>query len=166
MFTGHFTWGAWNFFPCLQIYITPQRFSHMTVSAWQTPRIITFPPFSFEERAPVVMRGKSQHLCHNQLPHFLRSPLPAFWLVELLLGDMLYVIVLWYSEKLQLWIRKQSRLDRVSLAQVVLSRYFSHTSWMVLINNYSKSPNGLWVNSPVGLQPHRLLTQSPFGLQE
>ena len=94
------------------------------------------------------------------------SPLPAFWLVELLLGDMLYVIVLWYSEKLQLWIRKQSRLDRVSLAQVVLSRYFSHTSWMVLINNYSKSPNGLWVNSPVGLQPHRLLTQSPFRLQE
>ena len=34
------------------------------------------------------------------------------------------------------------------------------------LNNYSSSPDGLWVNSRFGLRPHGLLTQSPFGLEE
>ena len=35
-----------------------------------------------------------------------------------------------------------------------------------LFNNYSSSPNGLWVDSPWGRRPNGLLTQMPFGLQE
>lgn len=64
-------------------------------SAWRTPRIITSRHFHLKRGRPSVKRGKTQHLCHNRLPHFLSSPLPAFLLVELLLGDMLYVVVLW-----------------------------------------------------------------------
>ena len=33
-------------------------------------------------------------------------------------------------------------------------------------NNYSSCPHGLWVNSSLGLRPHGLLTQCPFGLEE
>ena len=38
--------------------------------------------------------------------------------------------------------------------------------WKEIFNNYSSSPNGLWVNSPWGWRPNGLLTQSPFGLEE
>jgi len=31
-------------------------------------------------------------------------------------------------------------------------------SWSTIFNNYSSSPNGLWINSPFGLGPHGLLT--------
>ena len=40
-----------NFFPCLQIYIMPQRFSHLFCLA--DAAHYYFPPFSLEERAPV-----------------------------------------------------------------------------------------------------------------
>ena len=33
-----------------------------------------------------------------------------------------------------------------------------------IINNYSSSPNELWVNSPWGRRPNGLLTQRPWGL--
>ena len=35
-----------------------------------------------------------------------------------------------------------------------------------IFNNYSSSANGLWVNSPFGLRPHRLLTQKLWGGEE
>ena len=35
-----------------------------------------------------------------------------------------------------------------------------------VFNNYSSSPNGLWVNIPFGLRPHGLLTQRPGGREE
>ena len=35
-----------------------------------------------------------------------------------------------------------------------------------LINNYSLSLNGLWVNSPWGWRPNRLLTPRPWGQEE
>ena len=35
-----------------------------------------------------------------------------------------------------------------------------------LFNNYSSSPNGLWVNSPWGRRPNGLLTQRPWGREE
>ena len=35
-----------------------------------------------------------------------------------------------------------------------------------IINNYSSSPNGLWVNSPRGRRPSGLLTQRPWGREE
>ena len=35
-----------------------------------------------------------------------------------------------------------------------------------IINNYSSSPNGLWVNSPWGRGPNGLLTQRPWGREE
>ena len=35
-----------------------------------------------------------------------------------------------------------------------------------IINNYSPSPNGLWVNSPWGRRPNGLLTQRPWGREE
>ena len=35
-----------------------------------------------------------------------------------------------------------------------------------LFNNYSLSPNGLWVNSPWGRRPNGLLTPRPFGREE
>ena len=52
----------------------------------------------------------------------------AFWLVELLLGYMLYPTS---SEKRWLWKPKQWRLNRVLLAKVVLSQYFWPTSWIL-----------------------------------
>ena len=36
----------------------------------------------------------------------------------------------------------------------------------VIFNNYSSSPNGLWVNSLWGRRPHGLLTQRPWGREE
>ena len=33
-------------------------------------------------------------------------------------------------------------------------------------NNYSSQAHGLWVNTPFGLRPNGLLTQSPFWLEE
>ena len=35
-----------------------------------------------------------------------------------------------------------------------------------IFNNYSLSPNGLWVNSPWGRWPNGLLTQRPWGREE
>ena len=35
-----------------------------------------------------------------------------------------------------------------------------------LFNNYSTSPNGLWVNSPWGRRPNGLLTHGPWGRVE
>ena len=35
-----------------------------------------------------------------------------------------------------------------------------------IFNNYSSSPNGLWVNSPWGRRPNGLLTQRPWGREE
>ena len=35
-----------------------------------------------------------------------------------------------------------------------------------IINNYSPSPNGLWVNSPWGRRPNGLLTHRPWGREE
>ena len=35
-----------------------------------------------------------------------------------------------------------------------------------VFNNYSSSPNGLWVNSPWGRRPDGLLTQRPWGWEE
>ena len=35
-----------------------------------------------------------------------------------------------------------------------------------IFNNYSSSPNGLWVNSPWGWRPNGLLTQKPWGWEE
>ena len=35
-----------------------------------------------------------------------------------------------------------------------------------IINNYSSSSNGLWVNSPWGRRPNWLLTQRPWGREE
>ena len=35
-----------------------------------------------------------------------------------------------------------------------------------IINNYSSSPNGLWVNSPWGRRPNWLMTQRPWGREE
>ena len=35
-----------------------------------------------------------------------------------------------------------------------------------IINNYSPSPNGLWVNSPWGRRPNGLLTQRPWWREE
>ena len=35
-----------------------------------------------------------------------------------------------------------------------------------LFNNYSSSPNGLWVNSPWGRRPNGLLIQRPWGREE
>ena len=35
-----------------------------------------------------------------------------------------------------------------------------------IFNNYSLSPNGLWVNSPWGRRPNGLLTQRPWGREE
>ena len=35
-----------------------------------------------------------------------------------------------------------------------------------IINNYSPSPNGFWVNSPWGRRPNGLLTQRPWGREE
>ena len=71
----------------------------------------------------------------------------ALWLVELLLGYMLYPTS---SEKRRLWKPKQWQLNSVLLAKVVLSRYFWASSWILLKL----------------LQPHGLLTHSPFGLEE
>ena len=39
--------------------------------------------------------------------------------------------------------------------------YISRLNKKYIFNNYSSSPNGLWVNSPFGLRPHGLLTQRP-----
>ena len=47
-----------NFFPCLQIYITPQRFSRLFCLA--DAAHYYFPPFSFEERALVGKFYNSQ----------------------------------------------------------------------------------------------------------
>ena len=38
--------------------------------------------------------------------------------------------------------------------------------WHALINNYSSSPNGLWLNSPWGRRPNGLLSQRPWGREE
>ena len=35
-----------------------------------------------------------------------------------------------------------------------------------IFNNYSSSPNGLWVNRPWGRKPNGLLTQRPWGREE
>ena len=43
---------------------------------------------------------------------------------------------------------------------------FIHGKNIRLINNYSSSPNGLWVNSPWGQRPNGLLTQRPWGREE
>ena len=44
--------------------------------------------------------------------------------------------------------------------------FFWLLSPTLLFNNYSSSPNGLWVNSPWGRRPNRLLTQRPWGREE
>ena len=36
--------------------------------------------------------------------------------------------------------------------------------FIYIFNNYSSSPNGLWVNSPWGRRPNGLLTQRPWGI--
>ena len=38
--------------------------------------------------------------------------------------------------------------------------------YTVIFNNYSSSPNGLWVNSPRGWRPNGQLTQRPWGREE
>ena len=43
--------------------------------------------------------------------------------------------------------------------------YFENKTYK-LINNYSLSPNGLWVNSPWGRRPNGLLSQRPWGGEE
>ena len=42
----------------------------------------------------------------------------------------------------------------------------SHVNMQCIFNNYSSSPNGLWVNSAWGQRPNRLLTQRPWGREE
>ena len=42
----------------------------------------------------------------------------------------------------------------------------TNKSEALIINNYSSSPNGLWVNSPWGRRPNGLLTQQPWGREE
>ena len=42
----------------------------------------------------------------------------------------------------------------------------SEISGIKLINSYSLSLNGIWVNSPWGWRPNRLLTQRPWGREE
>ena len=38
--------------------------------------------------------------------------------------------------------------------------------FIYIFNNYSSSPDGLWVNSPWGQRPNGLLTQRPWGREE
>ena len=48
----------------------------------------------------------------------------------------------------------------------IFSPFASAYHFHNVFNNYSSSPNGLWVNSPFGLRPHGLLTQRPWGREE
>ena len=48
-------------------------------------------------------------------------------------------------------------------ASSVVKRSIDWASTVAVINNYSSSPNGLWVSSPWGWRPNGLLTQRPWG---
>ena len=51
--------------------------------------------------------------------------------------------------------------------QTEAQEMFLYHKWQVRIfNNYSSSPNGLWVNSPWGRRPNGLLTHRPWGREE
>ena len=54
------------------------------------------------------------------------------------------------------WKQKESRAKRTSSCTIPL----------LLINNYSSSLNGLWVNSPWGRRANGLLTLRPWGQEE
>ena len=44
---------------------------------------------------------------------------------------------------------------------VAYEKSFSFMNMYIVFNNYSSSPNGLWINSPWGWRPNGLLTQKP-----
>ena len=53
--------------------------------------------------------------------------------------------------------------------QILPSAFQTCAQWVnkyFIFNNYSSSPNGLWVNSLWGRRPNRLLTQRPWGREE
>ena len=54
----------------------------------------------------------------------------------------------------------------LSCAQYLDIRTLTHELILELINNYSSSPTGLWVNSSWGRRPNGLLTQRPWGREE
>ena len=55
-------------------------------------------------------------------------------------------------------------MNRVWLAKAVCLDIFDQLVGFYK-NDYSSGPHGLWVNSPFGLRPQGLLTQSPFALE-
>ena len=52
-------------------------------------------------------------------------------------------------------------IDKLSVGYLMMLWPYQH-----LFNNYSSSPNGLWVNSPLGQRPDGLLTQRLWGREE
>ena len=69
------------------------------------------------------------------------------------------LVKVWYNSK-KLW--KHSFVVCVPTAFLVLQNF----NLCELLNNYSSSPNGLWVNSPRGQRRNGLLTQRPWGREE
>ena len=55
-------------------------------------------------------------------------------------------------------------VGKISVQSTPITR--SYATRLLIINNYSSSLNGLWVNSPWGRRPNLLLTQKPPGREE
>ena len=69
--------------------------------------------------------------------------LSNIWFVQILFECLNCLHILWHSKN-----------------------QFNFTRVQIIINNYSSSPNGLWLNSPWGRRLNGLLTQRPWGREE
>ena len=111
------------------------------------------------------------HVDENQTPgrtqpHWIRTQNPPhsnlmLWAVETLM--MSKGISVAYGERLRdcraVYVVDAHLFDLSNLSRSTSSRFTSNKRY--LFNNYSSSPNGLWVNSPRGRRPNGLLTQRP-----